>query len=259
MSYSDKNEFLTILHGYRLDGSGSCVYVSNITREYVRAGKSVVLHCQEPEPEKYDYLSEGYEMTADGEIVQLFKRCRETNGRGVYLRPYLKDRLLPVFVAGEFPGFENVKPITELNDSELQSYVDTNVYALLKSAEMFPSDTIFANHIVVTPYIAALAREQNRDLDYFLIPHGSEIEYLMKRDRKFLEMARKSLSDAKGIVSGSDEIFARIENLFEEYLTWKPKTRIITIGVDSDQFFSPLASDKSTRIEGPEAGDSEAD
>lgn len=242
-----------ILHGYHLDGSGSCVYVANIAQEFAEAGTEVILLCQEPEPEKYDFISEAYEITEDGGWIELFKRPQKAKGTVIYVRPYLKDRLLPVFVPGKFPGFENVKAFTELSDAELQSYVDTNVEATLAAASKFEVQTVFANHIVMTPYIAVKAAQKNPSLEVFLIPHGSEIEYLIKKDKKFHAMAVESLSGAKGIISGSEEMLSRMKALFSEYSEWENKIRLITIGVNSEQFSSPLSQSKADRVAGLKA------
>jgi len=237
-----------VLHGYHLDGSGSCVYVQNIVRESARQGVTVVLLCQEPEIEAYDFVSEAYQCEADGTMRPLFKRETGYEGKVVYVRPFLRDGLLPVFVGGQFPGFENVKPFYELSDAELESYIETNVKAVLEAADRFDVDTIFANHIVMAPYIALRACRERPDMRYFLIPHGSEIEYLIKKDRRYHDLAVETLEHAAGIVSGSREMIDRINGHFEEAGSFSHKYHLISVGVDVDHFAAPLKMSVPQRV-----------
>ena len=48
---------ICILHGYLLDGSGSNLWTQSIIRTLCRAGETVHLMCQEPHPEKFDYVA----------------------------------------------------------------------------------------------------------------------------------------------------------------------------------------------------------
>ena len=42
---------ICIVHGYRLNGTGSNIYVKNIARFLVRKGHNISIVCQEPHPE----------------------------------------------------------------------------------------------------------------------------------------------------------------------------------------------------------------
>lgn len=241
--------YLTLLHGYHLDGSGSCIYVQNVTRELARQGRNVALICQEPEIEAYEFVSSAYECDENGELTLLFDRPTEYRGDVVYIRPHLKDGLLPVFVAGRFPGFENVKAFVDLSDEELQSYIDTNVTAVLAALENFPSRSIFANHIVMTPYIALQACRAREGVEFFLIPHGSEIEYLIKKDPRYFKLAEEVLDHSARIVSGSQEMIERINGLFEDATRYAKKYHLVSVGVDVDQFAAPLKLTKAERAD----------
>lgn len=242
-----RTESLMILHGYHLDGSGSCVYVQNVVRELARQGVDVVLLCQEPEIEQYDFVSEAYQCRAKKGMRRFFEQETEYDGKVTYIRPHLRNGLLPVFVGGKFPGFENVKPFYDLSDAELESYIKTSLDAVLEASEQFGAQTIFANHIVMTPYIALRACQKKPDMRYFLIPHGSEIEYLIKKDSRYHDLAVEVLQQAAGIVSGSREMIERINAHFAESEKFSHKYHFISVGVDVDHFAEPLKISKTQR------------
>jgi glycosyltransferase involved in cell wall biosynthesis len=244
-----KDTFLTILHGYHLDGSGSCIYVQSVVRECARRGRKTLLLCQEPDIEKYDFVSEAYRCGPDGALTRLFRRDTGYDGEVIHVRPYLAEGLLPVFVDGPFPGFDNVKAFSSLSDAELTSYIETNTAALLTAAARWPTETIFANHIVMTPVIARRACRQKKGLRYFLIPHGSEIEYLIKKDKRYLDLAIDVLDHAAGIVSGSEEMNERIAGLFPGAGRLTDGIRTISVGVDAEHFGAPLKKSPAGRLE----------
>lgn len=229
-----------ILHGYHLDGSGSCIYVRNISREFCRMGVNVVLFCQEPEPERYDFLSEAYVYSIKGKPETLFKRKSKFRGKGIFIRSSLPDGLLPVYVEGKFRGFENVKIFPRMTNQELQNYIQGNVATLKEMVRKYSIDNLYANHIIMMPYIAYLAKKELENLRYFLIPHGSEIEYTIKKDDRYFPLAEKALSHSNGIISGSREMTQRISELFENSCRFQKKVHRVSMGVDADFFSSPL-------------------
>ncbi|MCZ6670924.1 MAG: hypothetical protein O6947_07835 [Acidobacteria bacterium] len=191
-----------ILHGYHLDGSGSCIYVRNITREFCRMGVDVVLLCQEPEPEKYDFLNEAYVYPIKGKPETLFKRKNKFRGKGIFIRTSLPHGLLPVYVEGKFLGFENIKTFPRMTNQELQDYIQGNVATLKEVVRKYSIKTLYANHIIMMPYIAYLVKKDLKNLRYFLIPHGSEIEYTIKKDNRYFPLAEEALSHSNGIIFG---------------------------------------------------------
>lgn len=239
---------ILISHGYHLDGSGSCIYVRNVAEAFLKQGVNVYLVCQEPNIEAYDSVSEAYELDEKGKLGKLFSRECKTDGKLTYIRPFLRNGLLPVFVGGKFPGFDNVKAFGELSDDELQSYIDTQLQSILAVASYFEVITIFANHIVMMPYIAFLAKRENSKLRYHLIPHGSEIEYLIKSEKRYFDLAVHALEGASSIISGSQEMINRLNDLFPNSKEYSKKYELIPIGVDVEQFAAPLKLSVSERV-----------
>ena len=59
---------LLIWHGYLLGGTGSNIYAANIAAAWVRAGHHVVLMCQDPHPERFDWVDEIHDVVG-AEVV----------------------------------------------------------------------------------------------------------------------------------------------------------------------------------------------
>ncbi len=49
---------IAILHGYLLERSGSNLWTQSVVRALCRAGRTIHLMCQEPHPEKFDFIAE---------------------------------------------------------------------------------------------------------------------------------------------------------------------------------------------------------
>ena len=93
---------ILIFHGYLLRGTGSNIYNANLVRTLAELGHEVHLLCQDRDYEP-----------PEGVTVHI---------------PDI-GRVLPVYVADEYEGFE-AKPFAELTDAELEHYIDANVEAV---------------------------------------------------------------------------------------------------------------------------------
>ena len=47
-----------ILHGYLLEGSGSNLWTQSVLRAICRAGRTVHVMCQEPHPNRFDFVAQ---------------------------------------------------------------------------------------------------------------------------------------------------------------------------------------------------------
>lgn len=231
---------LAILHGYRLEGSGSCVYVRNLVHQFARTGRDVVLICQDLQPQRYDFIAEAHVFSARDTLESIFVRKTGYPGRVICYRPHLTGGILPIYVDVQAKPDSRIKSFRRMANAEIADYIENNLAALESVLCRHPARMIYANHIVMMPYIASVACRKNPELRYFLIPHGSEIEYLIRRDRRFWRYAKRALDGATGIISGSREIKQRIVNLFPTSTKYANKTHLIPIGVDHDYFSAPL-------------------
>ncbi len=88
-------------------------------------------------------------------------------------------RLLPVYVADRYEGFE-ARTLLECSDAEIEAYVQANVDAVRDVCARALPDVALANHLVMGP--AILARGLAGRVPYAVKVHGSALEYVVKRD-----------------------------------------------------------------------------
>ena len=163
-----------IFHGYLLHGTGSNVYNAELATALAALGHEVHLVCQEREP--FDVA-------------------------GVTVHNPDIGRLLPVYVADRYPGFD-ARTFLECSDAEVETYVERNVAAVRDVAARVRPDVALANHLIMGPVI--LARGLGGEVPYAVKVHGSALEYVVKRDpARFLPWAREGLAGARGVLVGS--------------------------------------------------------
>ena len=142
-----------VFHGYLLRGTGSNVYNANLAPALARLGHDVHLLCQERAAAELDWVH-SIGRWEDGELR--VEPLREPQGEG-RISVYVPDigGLLPVYVHDEYEGFE-VKAFADLDEAELDRYLDANVAAVRDVIETAgPPDAALANHLVMGPAILA--------------------------------------------------------------------------------------------------------
>lgn len=212
---------IALLHGYLLDGSGSNLWTQNVARSLVRDfGHEVHLICQEPHPEKYLGDIEGIH----------------------FHRPDLGGTL-PVYVMDKYEGYERVAPVTELSDSEIENYIKLNEDAITEIVKKNKIDHIFSNHVVLIS-VAAERVSESTGVPYSVIPHGSAIEYAVKKDDRLKVMATNALENATAVLTVNNEMDERLENLFNITDTLQ-----MPVGVDLDAFVVADSKSKEKMFE----------
>ena len=116
-----------VFHGYLLRGTGSHVYNARLCAALARAGHSVDLLCQEPRPEELDFVDAVGTWAGGGAGGFRVTTLREPVRVTVW-RPDI-GRLLPVYVADRYEGFE-ARTLLECTDAEIEAYVQANVDAV---------------------------------------------------------------------------------------------------------------------------------
>jgi len=217
-----------VFHGYLLRGTGSNVYNARLCAALGRAGHSVDLLCQEPRPEELDFVDAvGTWEGGEARVQTLREPARVTAWR-----PDI-GRLLPVYVADRYEGFE-ARTLLECSDAEVEAYVRANVAAVRDVCARARPDVALANHLVMGP--AIVARGLDGDVPYAVKVHGSALEYVVKRDPgRFLPWAREGLAGARGVLVGSrhtgESLFAAMQDA-----GLPGRTRLGPPGVDVDEF-----------------------
>jgi glycosyltransferase involved in cell wall biosynthesis len=228
---------ILVFHGYLLRGTGSNVYNASLARALADLGHEVHLLCQDRS--RLDWVSE-----------------EPGPGRVVVYNPDI-GRVLPVYVADEYEGFDAVT-YDKLSDEQLSDYIERNVAAAREVMEEHPPDVALANHLVMGP--AILARALGGQVPYAVKVHGSALEYTVRPNReRFLPYAREGLEQAAGVLVGSRHT---AESLWE--VVGMPdlpaRTRLGPPGVDTKTFRPRTAAEATagldslaTRLEGAQA------
>jgi len=193
-----------VFHGYMLRGTGSNIYNVNLARALARLGHEVHLLCQD----------------------------REVRIEGVQIHNPDIGGLLPVYVKDPYEGFE-VKAFPELNEAELDHYIETNVTAVREVAKAVGGiDVALANHLVMGPAILARA-----DVAPFAAKiHGSALEYTVKPHPRFLPYAREGMEAARGVLIGSAHTAESLWAALPDVPDLRGKTRLGPPGVDVEEF-----------------------
>lgn len=229
-----------LYHGYELAGSGSNEYTRYLARSFVQAGHEVHVICREKDPEAIAYISQAYAWQPDGSATELFSRPTDTAPCVLHQLPHGDVR--PVYLTDKQRA-GNVKSFVTLSDDELQAYHQLNEGLLTKILETHPLDVLHANHLVYQP-AAALVACQTTQTPLIIFPHGSSIEYTIKPDERYHQVALNSILGCTGLIIGNREVRDRILNLYpDQRKTILGKTEIVGVGVDT-ALFQPVERDK---------------
>jgi glycosyltransferase involved in cell wall biosynthesis len=143
------------------------------------------------------------------------------------LRPEIGS-LLPVFVMDEYEGVE-VKTFLQVSEEELQRYLALNVEALRAAAAWHGSEAVIAGHAIPGATIAARALGSG---GFVAKVHGSDLEYAVRGQDRYLELAREGLAAARAVAGGSRDVLERCAELGLEMA----HAEVIPPGVDVRAF-----------------------
>jgi len=228
---------ICILHGYLLDGSGSNLWTRSIVEALCRNGETVHLVCQETHPERYDFIAEAFAYGMDGSLVTLFRRDVPYEGRCIFHKPQLGDTL-PVFVWDRYEEFTNVVPMIELPDAAIEEYLKRNTDVVMHIVQAFAVTAIHANHAVLLSVVAQRVSAA-ASIPFTIMPHGSDIEYAVKKDERYLRLAAGAFAAAARVFVHGQEMRARVREVFSSVPDLDGKMTELHLGVDSG-LFTPI-------------------
>jgi glycosyltransferase involved in cell wall biosynthesis len=232
---------ICLLHGWLLEGSGSNLWTRSIITALARQGETVHLVCQENHPVLYDAIGEAWRYDASGSREQTLKRDVALPGKCILHQPWIGETL-PVFVWDKYEQYSNVVPMIELSDAELEAYIERNVSVVRKVVTEYGITAIHANHAVLMPVVAQrVSREMG--IPYTVMPHGSDMEYAVKKDRRFHRYAESAFTDAKKVFVIGEEMRQRVNTVLPLVPNLNAKCIELHLGVDTSEF-QPVSRDQ---------------
>jgi glycosyltransferase involved in cell wall biosynthesis len=225
---------ICILHGYLLEGSGSNLWTRSITESLCRQGHDVHLMAQENHPERYDFITEARRYREDGQVETFYRRDPVHPGTCVLHKPDLGDTL-PVYVWDRYEEFPRVVPMVDLSDDEVESYVSRNQRALLRIVRENGITAMHANHAVLMSVVAQRVSAET-GVPFAVMPHGSALEFAVKRDERFLRLAEGAFTAARRVFVIGDEMRERVRGILGAVPGLEEKFSGLHLGVDTSQF-----------------------
>ena len=224
---------ICLLHGYLLEGSGSNLWTRAIIEALVRAGTTVHLMAQENHPDRYPAIIESRHYLPDGTVDRWHNPERAFSGGCILHRPELGDTL-PVYVWDRYEDFGRVVPMVDLSDAEINDYLDRNEVVLQRIVDENGITALHANHAVLMSVVAQRISARN-GIPFSIMPHGSALEYALKRDVRFLRLAAAAFNAAGKVFVHGEEMRHRVRSLLPE-VPLEHKFSDLHLGVDTRQF-----------------------
>jgi len=225
-----------LYHGYNLTGSGSNEFTRYLAKTFLKQGHTVHIICREYHPEKLGFIGQLWQWKRDGTCVESVVNPEFEQTCVLHQIPY--GDFYPVYISGKQRS-DTFKAFVDLTDQELADFKQLNENLLNRIFARIHIDILHANHLVMQPSLA-IDPCRAHDIPFIIYPHGSAIEYTVKKDQRYLLEARKAIRACRGLVIGNHEVTNRICDLFpnlEEVIL--AKTEIVGVGVDT-KLFSPV-------------------
>lgn len=235
-----------ILHGYLLEGSGSNIWTRSIVRSLCKNGETVHLVCQENHPENYDFIAKCH-YYYDNRVKTTLDRSVQYKGKCIMHKPQLGD-VLPVYVWDKYDEFSNVVPMVELPNSVIEDYIERNTKVVLKIVNDYGLTALHVNHAVLMSVVASKVNKIT-SIPFAIMPHGSAIEYAIKKDKRFLDLATKAFDSAQKIFVVSEEMRNRVSAIFQSVSNINEKMTRLNLGVDTSIFEPVLPELRTKNIE----------
>lgn len=235
-----------IFHGYELSGSGSNEYTHYLSQYLSKLGHEVHILCREQNPKEFHYIKEAKKWNPDGSFQKILDNPDIKTGCILHQLPHSEIR--PVYLNDKQRSGE-VRLFTELSDEELFRYHRFHERVLSEVLANEKLDVLHVNHLVYQPILAMEACEKTKT-PYIIYPHGSSIEYTIKRDERYKKLASEAIEKANGLIIGNQEVTTRIENIFPNIKEQiQTKKQIVGVGVDTNLFQAIEPKDKENMIQ----------
>lgn len=216
-------------HGWLLEGSGSNIFAARTAEVLRRTGHDVLLMCQERHPDRLMFVDSYGNVGAEGVEGPVGTGAARAEGTTVLLRPEIGP-VLPVFVVDEYEGFDRVVTFVDLSDRELGTYLQTNVEALRSAAAWFRPDVTIMGHAIPG---SVIGRRALGDRAYAAKVHGSDLEYAVRLQPRYLTLAREGLEGAEVVMGATREVLGRTAEMVPAI---SDRLRVLPPGVEVERF-----------------------
>lgn len=237
---------LGVVHGYGFSGAGSNLWTRAVLRALAANGRDVHAVCQESDPARFDFVSEAWAISASGERRQTVAP-RETPyaGRVVVHVPDLD--VLPTYVRPSRPS-TYVVYIPDMGDAPLAAYIERNTHVLETVAKENGVTGWIVNHTVMMAVAAARARARG-GAPFAILPHGSAIEYVIKKEQRSRDLAEEAARAASGVWALNGEMEGRIREVFASLEGIEAKMDRMPVGTDTSVFQLVAREDRPGAVE----------
>jgi len=223
---------LGVAHGYGLSGAGSNLWTRAILRALAQDGHTVHAICQESRPERYDFVAKAVAYDADGGPRVLFERETAYPGAVTVHRPDLDK--LPTFVRPSTAS-DYVVYIPDLDDAAVEAYIAANARVFQHVAEAEGVAGWVVNHVVLLAAAADRARRAG-GAPFAVLPHGSAIEYVVKKEERSRRLAEAALGGAARVFALNGEMEGRIRDVFSAVEGVTDRMGRMPVGTDTSVF-----------------------
>jgi glycosyltransferase involved in cell wall biosynthesis len=237
---------ICILHGYLLEGSGSNLWTRSIVESLCRQGKTVHLMAQENHPERYPFITEARRYPPGGAAEVFLERPSVLAGTCILHKPVLGDTL-PVYVHDRYEEFPHVVPMVELPTEVIEAYVARNAAVLRRIVRENGITALHANHAVLMSVVAERVGAE-LGMPFSVMPHGSALEFAVKRDDRFRALAADAFRSARRIFAIGDEMRQRVREALPEVPDLEEKFSGLHLGVDTRQFVPVARGERRENI-----------
>jgi glycosyltransferase involved in cell wall biosynthesis len=238
---------IALLHAYLLEGSGSNLWTRSIVQSLCQNGETIHLMCQENHPELYDFICETILYHPDGRRETILQRESVYPGKCIMHKPILGNTL-PVYVEDKYEEFSNPQPMVNLKTDAIESYLKLNIQVLDYIVKEHKIRVIHVNHAVLMSVVAQRVSGKH-GIPYAIMPHGSAIEYAVKKDSRFFNYAERAFDQARRIYVIGKEIRKRVKDLFPSLTAVETKMMELNLGVDTSLFNTVPVSQRRAKID----------
>ncbi|WP_455221838.1 glycosyltransferase family 4 protein [Kaarinaea lacus] len=229
-----------LFHGFNLTGSGSNEFTRYLAKAFMDQGHSVQIICREYHPEKIEYVGQLWQWKRDGNCAIKILNHQFEHTCTLHQIPY--GDFYPVYISGK-KSSDTFKEFVDLTDEELEAFKTLNHTLLMQIFSKIEIDILHANHLVMQPSLAITPCKVH-GIPYIIYPHGSAIEYTVKKDPRYQIEARQAINECQGLIIGNHEVRDRICQLYPDIKNAiMEKTQIVGVGVDT-QLFTPIGRDR---------------